>query len=54
MKNFLTDKLIAGLHGIPGVSLYLPKDLSQMVPVVSFNIKGYQPGEAGTILDQAV
>ena len=52
-EKFLTDKLIAGLHGIPGVSLYLPKDLSQMVPVVSFNIKGYQPGEAGTILDQA-
>jgi cysteine desulfurase family protein len=52
-EKFLTDKLIAGLSDIPGVNLYLPKDLSQMVPVVSFNVKGYQPGEAGTILDQA-
>jgi cysteine desulfurase family protein len=50
---FFTGKLIAGLSDIQGVSLYLPKDLSQMVPVVSFNIKGYQPGEVGTILDQA-
>jgi selenocysteine lyase/cysteine desulfurase len=24
-----------------------------MAPVVSFNVKGYQPGEVGTILDQA-
>ena len=24
-----------------------------MVPVVAFNVKGYQPGEVGTILDQA-
>jgi cysteine desulfurase family protein len=52
-EKFLTDKLIAGLSDIPGVNLYLPKDLSQMVPVVCFNVKGYQPGEAGTILDQA-
>ena len=52
-EKFLAAKLIAGLRGIPGVTLYLPKDLSRMVPVVSFNIKGYQPGEVGTILDQA-
>jgi cysteine desulfurase / selenocysteine lyase len=52
-EKFLADKLIAGLRGIPGVILYLPQDLSRMVPVVSFNIKGYQPGEVGTILDQA-
>ena len=52
-EKFLAAKLIAGLRNIPGVTLYLPKDLSRMVPVVSFNIKGYQPGEVGTILDQA-
>ena len=52
-EKFLTDKLIAGLRVIPGVTLYLPKDLSPIAPVVSFNIKGYQPGEVGTILDQA-
>ena len=52
-EKFLAAKLIAGLRNIPGVTLYLPKDLSWMVPVVSFNIKGYQPGEVGTILDQA-
>ena len=37
-EKFLTGKLIAGLRGIPGVNLYLPQDLSRMVPVVSFNI----------------
>ena len=52
-EQFLAAKLIAGMRGIPGVNLYLPKDLSRMAPVVSFNIKGYQPGEVGTILDQA-
>ena len=52
-EKFLAAKLIAGLRNIPGVTLYLPKDLSWMVPVVSFNIKGYQPGEVGTIVDQA-
>jgi cysteine desulfurase family protein len=52
-EKFLAAKLIAGLRNIPGVTLYLPKDLSRMVPVVSFNIKGYQPGEVGTIVDQA-
>jgi cysteine desulfurase family protein len=52
-EKFLTGKLIAGLRGIPGVNLYLPQDLSRMVPVVSFNIKGYQPGEVGTIMDQS-
>ena len=52
-EKYLSGKLIAGLRDIPGVILYLPEDLSQMAPVVSFNIKGYQPGEVGTILDQA-
>ena len=52
-EKFLTGTLIAGLRGIPGVTLYLPKGLLGMVPVVAFNIKGYQPGEVGTILDQA-
>jgi selenocysteine lyase/cysteine desulfurase len=42
-EELLTNKLIAGLRVIAGVTLYLPKD----------NIKGYQPGEVGTILDQA-
>lgn len=52
-EKFLSEKLVAGLLSIPGVTLHLPKDLSQMAPVVSFNVKGYQPGEVGTILDQA-
>ena len=52
-EKFLAAKLIAGLRAIPGVTLYLPKNLSRMVPVVSFTVNGYQPGEVGTILDQA-
>jgi len=53
MKKFLAAKLIAGLRNIPGVTLYLPKDLSWMVPVVSFNLKDTSPEKSETILDQA-
>jgi cysteine desulfurase family protein len=42
-----------GLLKIPGVSVFHAKDESRQLPVVSFNIQGYTPGEAGAILDQA-
>ena len=49
----LTDRLIEGLSHIPGVVLYMAKDRSKQAPVISLNIEGYEPGEVGTILDQA-
>jgi cysteine desulfurase/selenocysteine lyase len=52
-EQFLTDRLIEGLSHIPGVTLYRAKDSPKQTAIVSFNIKGYEPGEAGAILDQA-
>ncbi len=49
----LTRRLAEGLFHISGVSLYMTKDESRQVPVISFNIRRYEPGEVGTILDQA-
>jgi len=41
------------LAKITGVTVYAAKNKAQQAPVVSFNIKGYSPGDVGTILDQA-
>lgn len=49
----LTDQLIEGLSDIPGIILYPAKDRAKQSPIISLNIEGYQPGEAGAILDQA-
>lgn len=48
----LSERLIGGLSAIPGVKLYAAQDSSKQVPIVSFNIEGYEPGEVGIILDQ--
>ena len=50
--QYLADRLIEGLSHIPGVTLYAAKDRTKQAPVISFNIEGYGPGEAGVILDQ--
>ncbi len=52
-EKSLTDRLTEGLSPIPGVTLYTAKDSSKQAPVISLNINGYEPGEVGTILDQA-
>lgn len=49
----LTSKLIEGLSHIAGVTLHVAKEGTEQAPVVSFRIKGYEPGEVGAILDQA-
>ena len=49
----LADRLIAGLAGIPGVTLYIARDSSRQAPVISITIEGHEPGEAGAVLDQA-
>ncbi len=48
-----TLSLIDGLTEIPGVMLYKAPDNTPQMPVISLNIQGYEPGEAGVILDQA-
>jgi cysteine desulfurase family protein len=45
--------LLDGLKNIPGVDIFAPDPGIPHVPVISFNILGYQPGEVGVILDQA-
>ena len=49
----LTEHMVAGLRKTPGVTLFCAPPDGPRVPVVSFNIKGYSPGEVGEILDQA-
>jgi cysteine desulfurase family protein len=51
-EQSLTDTLIEGLSKIPGIVLYISKNRLKQAPVISFTIKGYEPGEVGTILDQ--
>ena len=51
--QFLVDRLLEGLSNIPGLTLYAAKDGSKQAPVISFNLREYEPGEVGTILDQA-
>jgi len=51
-EQSLTDTLIEGLSKIPGIVLYISKDRLKQAPVISFNIKGFTPGDVGTILDQ--
>lgn len=53
-EQSLTDRLIEGLAHIKGVTLYTAIDGSKQVAIVSFTIEGYEPGEAGAILDQAL
>ena len=51
-EQSLTDSLIEGLSKIPGIVLYIAKNRLKQAPVISFNIKGFTPGDVGTILDQ--
>jgi cysteine desulfurase family protein len=49
----VTGQLIEGLSGIPGVKLYKAVCGLKQAPVISFNVEGLDPGEAGAVLDQA-
>ncbi len=49
----LLERLVDGLSQIPDVVLYGPRDRSTQTSILSLNLKGWNPGEAATILDQA-
>ncbi|UCC16391.1 MAG: aminotransferase class V-fold PLP-dependent enzyme [Dehalococcoidales bacterium] len=49
----LTSRIIEGLSGIPGITIYAARNISHQCPVVSFTVNDTEPGEVGTILDQA-
>ena len=52
-EQYLVDRLIEGLSNIPRLVVYNAKDGANQVPVISFNIEGYEPAEVGAVLDQA-
>jgi selenocysteine lyase/cysteine desulfurase len=47
----LTFRLVSGLRNIKGIKLYVDSNNGGQIPVVSFNIEGYDPAEIGFILD---
>lgn len=47
----LWDKLRLGLQEIPNVITYCADDIYNQNPVLSFNIKGFESGDVGTMLD---
>jgi cysteine desulfurase family protein len=47
----LWDKLRLGLQKIPNVITYCADDIYNQNPVLSFNIKGFESGDVGTMLD---
>jgi cysteine desulfurase family protein len=51
-ETFLTDRLLAGLMEIRGVTVYGPKDARKQVGTVSFNVQGMVPSEVGLRLDE--
>lgn len=48
----LTDRLLAGLRSIRGVTVFGHEKSVPHVGVVSFNVEGFAPHEAASILDQ--
>jgi len=48
----LTGRLLAGLQGIPGATVYGPPDPARRVAVVSFNLAGLLPSEVALLLDE--
>jgi len=47
----LAQKLADGLRKIDGVVVYYPKDLSGRLPVISFNVNGFEAADVGVQLD---
>jgi cysteine desulfurase family protein len=47
----LMRRLVEGLRGIPGVSLYCQDDLTDHIAVMAFNVDGLEAGDTGTMLD---
>lgn len=48
----VTDRLIEGLGGIPGVRVLSPDDPNRRVAVVSFVVEGWNPVDFGDVLDR--
>jgi len=51
-EEALTERFLAGLRDLDGVTVYGPKAASRQMPVVSFRIAGLDPAEAALKLDE--
>ncbi|MFH1059556.1 MAG: aminotransferase class V-fold PLP-dependent enzyme [Pseudomonadota bacterium] len=47
----LHQRLLAGLANLPGVTVDLPGAGPERLPLVSLNLAGWEPGDAGAVLD---
>ncbi len=47
----LMRRMVDGLRGIPGVTMYCQDDLDRHIAVMIFNVAGLDAGDTGTILD---
>ncbi|MBU2650216.1 MAG: aminotransferase class V-fold PLP-dependent enzyme [Bacteroidetes bacterium] len=47
----LWDKLRKGLSEIENITIYCAKGIENQNPVLSFNVKGFESGDVGTMLD---
>ena len=47
----LLTRLVEGLRGIPGVTMYCQDNLRDHIAVMAFNVNGFEAGNTGTILD---
>lgn len=51
-EEALTERLISGLEGIPGVSVFASRARGDRIGVVSFNVEGLEPHEVAQTLDE--
>jgi cysteine desulfurase / selenocysteine lyase len=51
-ETLLTQRLLDGLGGVPGITLYGPPDARDRTGVVSFTIDGFDVRDAAAILDE--
>ncbi|MCK4908638.1 MAG: aminotransferase class V-fold PLP-dependent enzyme [Planctomycetes bacterium] len=47
----LAQKLVDGLWAIEGVTVYCPKKMAGRIPVISFNVNGFESADVGLQLD---
>lgn len=47
----LAKKLVDDLRKIEGVVVYCPKDMTNRIPVISFNVNGFEAADVGVQLD---
>ncbi|GAB4237276.1 MAG: aminotransferase class V-fold PLP-dependent enzyme [Deltaproteobacteria bacterium] len=48
----LVDRLLSGLSGIPGVTVYGPRDPERRGSAVSFRVEGMDPAETAALLER--